>query len=91
MKGTIEERTLQAATYIVNHNATIRETANALGVSKSTVHRDLVERLPNLYPQMYQYVKTIIDVNLAERAFRGGQATQMKRQMMRTLKPAKVA
>lgn len=81
VKDYIEERTLDAANYIINKEATVRQTAKIFGVSKSTIHKDVTERLPKLNPLVAKEVKTILDKNKAERHIRGGQATKMKYEM----------
>lgn len=78
MKDYIEERTIDIANYIINKNATVRQTAKVFGVSKSTVHKDVTERLPKLNPMIFNKVKKILDKNKAERHIRGGQATKKK-------------
>lgn len=78
MKDYIEERALEIANYIINEKATVRQTANVFGVSKSTVHKDVTERLPKINPLVAGNVKKILDMNKAERHIRGGKATKMK-------------
>lgn len=78
MKDYIEERVLEVAKYIIDSKATIRKTAKIFGVSKSTVHKDITERLPKLNPQIAKEAKQILDINKAERHIRGGKATKMK-------------
>lgn len=78
MKDYIEERVLEVANYIINSKATIRKTAKVFGVSKSTIHKDMTERLPKINPQVADEAKNILDVNKAERHIRGGKATKMK-------------
>lgn len=78
MKDYIEERVLEVANYIINSKATIRKTAKVFGVSKSTIHKDMTERLPKINPQVAHEAKNILDVNKAERHIRGGKATKMK-------------
>ena len=78
MKDYIEERVLEVANYIINSKATIRKTAKVFGVSKSTIHKDMTERLPKINPQVADEAKVILDVNKAERHIRGGKATKMK-------------
>jgi putative DeoR family transcriptional regulator (stage III sporulation protein D) len=74
----IEERVLQEARYIVQHGATVRETANYFGISKSTVHNDMTMRLEEMDEELYFEVRKVSDKNLAERHIRGGIATQKK-------------
>lgn len=78
MKDYIEERVLEVAHYIIDSKATIRKTAKVFGVSKSTIHKDMTERLPKINPQIAQESKEILDYNKAERHIRGGKATKMK-------------
>lgn len=78
MKDYIEERVLEVAKYIIDSKATIRKTAKAFGVSKSTIHKDMTERLPKINPQIANETKYILDFNKAERHIRGGKATKMK-------------
>lgn len=78
MKDYIEERVLEVAEYIISSKATIRKTAKVFGVSKSTIHKDMTERLPKINPQIAIEAKNILDFNKAERHIRGGRATKMK-------------
>ncbi|MBC8062629.1 MAG: sporulation transcriptional regulator SpoIIID [Clostridiaceae bacterium] len=78
MKDYIEERVLEVAKYIIDSKATIRKTARVFGVSKSTIHKDMTERLPKINPQIANDAKNILDFNKAERHIRGGKATKMK-------------
>ena len=78
MKDYIEERVLEVAKYIIDSRATIRKTAKVFGVSKSTIHKDMTERLPKINPEIAQETHTILELNKAERHIRGGKATQMK-------------
>ena len=82
MKDYIEERVLEAAKYIIEYRATIRKTARVFGVSKSTIHKDITERLPKINPQVAKEAKQVLDVNKAERHIRGGKATKMKYKSM---------
>ena len=77
-KGSIEERVIQVAHYIIDHNATVRQAAGAFGVSKSTVHKDITFRLPRECPALYEQVRIILDRNKAQRHMRGGEATREK-------------
>lgn len=78
----IEQRTIDAAKYIIENSATIRQTANYIGVSKSTVHKDLKQRLPKINPLIYNLVNEVIEENTRERHIRGGIATkQMYKQL----------
>jgi putative DeoR family transcriptional regulator, stage III sporulation protein D len=78
LKDYIEERVLEVAKYIIDSKATIRKTAKVFGVSKSTIHKDMTERLPKINPQVANDAKNILDFNKAERHIRGGKATKMK-------------
>ncbi|KOA18347.1 stage III sporulation protein D [Clostridium homopropionicum DSM 5847] len=78
MKDYIEERVLEVARYIIESKATIRKTARVFGVSKSTIHKDMTERLPRINPQVAKEAKDVLDINKSERHIRGGKATKMK-------------
>lgn len=78
MKDYIEERVLEVARYIIESKATIRKTAKVFGVSKSTIHKDMTERLPKINPQVAREAKDVLDLNKSERHIRGGKATKMK-------------
>jgi putative DeoR family transcriptional regulator (stage III sporulation protein D) len=78
LKDYIEERVLEVANYIIDSKATIRKTAKVFGVSKSTIHKDMTERLPKINPSIAKEAKYILDLNKAERHIRGGKATKMK-------------
>ena len=78
MKKYIEERAAEIASYIVENNATVRQAAKKFGVSKSTVHKDLSQRLPQYNKRLYLKVRDILDINKAERHIRGGLATKEK-------------
>ncbi|HJB57099.1 MAG TPA: sporulation transcriptional regulator SpoIIID [Candidatus Flavonifractor intestinipullorum] len=78
MKGNIEERATQLALYLIEQKATVRAAAQIFGISKSTVHKDLSERLPSFNRPLYLQVKAILDENKAERHIRGGIATRRK-------------
>ena len=69
---------MNIASYIIDNNATVRQTAKAFGVSKSTVHKDISERLPQFNRALYLQVKAVLDVNKAQRHIRGGIATRKK-------------
>ena len=73
-----EERILSEARYIVEHNATIRQTAHKFHVSKTCTYVDVAQRLQKLDYQMYLEVRKVLDLNLAERALRGGKALKKK-------------
>ena len=78
MKGNIEERACALAAYIVENRTTVRAAAKKFGVSKSTVHKDLQDRLPGLNQGLYRQVKQVLDENKAQRHIRGGIATRKK-------------
>lgn len=78
LKGNIEERVLELARYIIENRTTVRAAAGQYGISKSTVHKDLSERLPHLNKTMYLQVKAVLEENKAERHIRGGMATRRK-------------
>ena len=78
MKPYIEERILSIAGYTIDHNSTVRETAKKFGISKSTVHKDLRERLPLINAGLSADVNKILDFNKSERHIRGGLATKKK-------------
>ena len=78
MKGYIEERAIKTAEYIIETKATVRQTARKFGVSKSTVHKDCVERLREINPSLASEVRRVLDVNKSERHIRGGLATKEK-------------
>ena len=78
MKAYIEERAIEIGTYIMDSNATVRQTAQKFGVSKSTVHKDVSERLIYINPTLASEVRKVLDVNKAERHIRGGLATREK-------------
>ena len=78
MIDRIDMRVLEEARYISEHSATVRDAAKLFGVSKSTVHKDLVERLPHLNQALYRQTRRVLDQNKAERHLRGGRATMRK-------------
>ena len=78
MKDYIEERIISIAQYTIEHNSTVRSTAKKFGISKSTVHKDLRERLPKLNMELSKQVNKILDLNKSERHIRGGLATKRK-------------
>lgn len=80
MKDYIEERVLELAHYIINTNSTVRSTAKKFRVSKSTVHKDVTERLLEINPGLAAEVKSVLENNKAERHLRGGMATREKYQ-----------
>ena len=80
MKNYIEERAVEVANFIVDSKATVRETAKKFGISKSTVHKDIKDRLVHINPALASDVRRILEVNKAERHIRGGMATKKKYQ-----------
>ena len=78
MKDYIEERAINIAMYIIENDATVRQAAKHFGVSKSTVHKDVSERLEHVNPALASEVRKVLDVNKAERHIRGGLATREK-------------
>lgn len=79
MKGiSIDERAIQLAHYIIDSKDTVRGAAKKFGISKSTVHKDVSERLVRINPVLAKSVREILDENKAERHIRGGMATKLK-------------
>ena len=78
MSHTIEERACQLAVYIIETGSTVRAAARHFGISKSTVHKDLVQRLPQYNPLLVSQVRQILETNKAQRHIRGGLATRRK-------------
>ena len=78
MKENAGERAITLGNYIAENGATVREAAKKFGISKSTVHKDLCDRLPSFNRPLYLQVKAVLDENKAERHIRGGLATQAK-------------
>ena len=78
MKDYIETRAIEIANYIIDHNATVRQTARQFGISKSTVHKDITERLCHFNKQLAEDARKVLAMNKAERHIRGGLATKKK-------------
>ena len=78
MKGNMEERAVKLAQYIIENGATVRAAAVKFGISKSTVHKDLSERLPNFNKPLYLQATAVLEENKAQRHIRGGIATRKK-------------
>lgn len=78
MKGIVEERAAMLGEYIIESKATVRKTAKKFGVSKSTVHKDVSQRLKVINPAMYRAVREVLEINKSERHIRGGIATRNK-------------
>ena len=83
MKSYIEERAVEVANFIINSNSTVRETAKKFGISKSTVHKDITDRVEKIDPELARSVRKILEINKAERHIRGGLATRVKYLHMR--------
>ena len=78
MKEYIEERAVSIANYIIDNNATVRQTAKKFGISKSTVHKDVAERLLHINPGLAKQARIVLDINKSERHIRGGMAPKEK-------------
>lgn len=78
MKDYIQERAVEIAYYIIENRATVRQTAKQFGVSKSTIHKDVTERLSQINPVLATQARTVLDRNKSERHIRGGLATREK-------------
>lgn len=79
----IYERVWELANYTVDYHSTVRATAQAYYLSKSTVHKDLTDRLPIISPLLYEQVRKVLDENKSERHIRGGMATKRKYQNLK--------
>ena len=86
MNQAIEKRVIGSAEYIVTHGATVRQTARVFGVSKSTVHKDMETRLPQLSSALCREVAAVFAKNKAERHLRGGEATRRRYEQARVSK-----
>ena len=80
MQSTMEERACQLAVYMIETGATVRSAASHFGLSKSTVHKDLSQRLKQYNDALYLQVRQVLDLNKQERHIRGGMATKRKYQ-----------
>ena len=78
MADTIEQRACELAVYIIKNGATVRAAAKEFGVSKSTIHKDVSERLLKINQKLFEEVRTVLDKNKQERHLRGGKATREK-------------
>lgn len=78
LKGYIEERAMEIASYIIENNCTVRQAAKQYGISKSTVHKDVAERLPAINSELARQAREILELNKSERHIRGGLATREK-------------
>ena len=83
MADTLEERACKLAVYMIETKSTVRSAARHFGISKSTVHKDISQRLPQYNRLLYQQVRQILDENKSQRHIRGGLATQKKYQLQR--------
>ncbi|MGI6773269.1 MAG: sporulation transcriptional regulator SpoIIID [Clostridiales bacterium] len=83
MKNLVEERAVELGEYIVENKATVRAAAKEFGISKSTVHMDVAERLKKVNPVLYAEVRSILELNKAQRHIRGGLATKEKYRKIR--------
>ena len=83
LREYIEERAMESARYSVKNKATVRQAAKVFGISKSTVHKDVTERLEVINPGLAGEIRKVLDVNKAERHLRGGMATREKYSHMR--------
>lgn len=89
MKTQPNHRAVILGQYIIENKATVRAAAKKFGISKSTVHKDVSERLPAINPQLYAQVKNILEINKQERHIRGGLATKNKYKELAERKSAK--
>ena len=80
LKDYIEERAVEIANYIIETNATVRQTAKKFGISKITVHKDVTDRLVRINPALAGQARLVLDINKSERHIRGGMATKEKYQ-----------
>ena len=78
MADTFDQRACELAVYMIETGATVRKTAHKFGISKSTVHKDLQNRLPRCNKELYHQVRKVLDTNKKERHIRGGMATKRK-------------
>ena len=83
MNETVIDRATSIANYIVKSKATVRKAAQKFSVSKSTVHKDVSERLKKLDPKLYENVKNVLNLNKSQRHIRGGDATKRKFKQMK--------
>lgn len=82
MHRDMEQRASVLAVYMIENRSTVRAAAQKFGISKSTVHKDLISKLPQENPVLYQKVRKLLDQNKAERHLRGGMATRKKYKKM---------
>ncbi|MGN1456898.1 MAG: sporulation transcriptional regulator SpoIIID [Acutalibacteraceae bacterium] len=86
MKGIVEERAAMLGEYIIKSQATVRKAAKVFGISKSTVHKDVSERLKYINPKLYRKVRMVLETNKSQRHIRGGLATKRKYLLLRNQK-----
>lgn len=86
MNDRLSDRAVILGQYILENNATVRKAAKKFGISKSTVHKDVSERLPKTAPLLYPEVKKVLEKNKRERHIRGGLATKKKYEEMKKLR-----
>ena len=86
MKKSLEERAVMLGEYIFKNKTTVRKAAERFGVSKSTVHKDVSERLKSVNLNLYREVKKILEINKLERHISGGYATKSKYKLQRKYK-----
>ena len=86
MKDYIEERTIEVANYIIENKCTVRAAAKHFNISKSTVHKDVADRLMIINKKLWSQVRPILETNKAERHIRGGMATKLKYSSKNSLK-----
>ena len=85
MTETEKERAVMLAEYALANNATVRAAAKHFGISKSTVHKDLTERLPKTAPALWKQIRELLELNKRERHIRGGLATKHKYELTRQM------
>ena len=89
MKGQPEERAVLLAEYIIENNSTVRAAARAFGISKSTVHKDVSQRLKAISPALYQSCRQVLQTNKSQRHIRGGLATREKYALIKAREAAR--
>ncbi len=89
MKGIVEERAIRLGEYIVESKETVRRTAVKFGISKSTVHKDVTDRLRTINPWLWREVGRVLEQNKKERHMRGGEATRQKYLSLKSSSPQK--
>lgn len=83
MREYLRKRIILESKYIIENNATVRTTAKAFLVSKSTVHKDVTKRLKNIDIKLYEQVKSVLNTNLSLRHIRGGEATKKRYELLK--------